>query len=130
HYFATPSPGGPNTSNYFAFVADTKFSQDRRLYDTNFSVIVTSATPGVTIRYTTNCSAPSLTNGFLYSGPISINGTTVLRARAFRDGFEPTDIDTQTYIFLDQVLVQNGAGFPSTWGSATADYEMDPNVVN
>jgi len=130
HYFTTPSPGGPNTSNYFAFVEDTKFSQDRGFYDTNFSLVITSATPGVTIRYTTNCSAPSETNGFVYSGPIPIAGTTIVRARGYRDGFEPTDIDTQTYIYLDQVIHQTGAGFPGTWGSATADYEMDPNVVN
>lgn len=130
HYFATASPGRPNTSNFYAFVADTKFDHDRGFYDTNFLVTISSATPGVTIRYTTNFSAPSLTNGFDYSGPVPITGTTVLRARAFRDGFEPSDIDTQTYIFLDQVLRQTGAGFPPTWGSAAADYEMDPNVVS
>jgi len=130
HYFATPSPGAINTSNFFAFVADTRFNHDRGFYDTNFSVTITSATPGVTIRYTTNCSAPNATNGFVYSGPIPITGTTVLRARAFRDEFEPSDVDTQTYIFLDQVVVQTGAGYPTTWDpGVVADYEMDPNVV-
>ncbi len=130
HYFATPSPGAINTSNFFAFLADTKFRHDRGFYETNFSVTITSATPGVTIRYTTNCSAPSASNGLVYSWPIPITGTTVLRARAFRDQFEPSDIDTQTYIFLDQVILQTGAGYPTTWGAGvTADYEMDPNVV-
>src|SRR6185503_20091246 len=42
---------------------------------------------------------------------------------------------TQTYIFLDDVLVQSAAtippGYPAQWGAFTAaDYDMDPQIVN
>jgi len=88
-YFATPSPGALNTSGFFAFVADTRFSHDRGFYETNFSLSITSATPGVTIRYTTNGTVPSLTNGYTYTGSLPISGTTVLRAAGFKDGYQP-----------------------------------------
>src|SRR5262249_51499518 len=66
HYFATPSPGAVNGSGFFAFVGNLKFTPGRGWFDnTNFSVTITSATPGVTIRYTTNGSAPTPTNGLL-----------------------------------------------------------------
>ncbi|NQU25716.1 MAG: CotH kinase family protein, partial [Candidatus Nealsonbacteria bacterium] len=58
--------------------------------------------------------------------------TTVLRAAALKEDMRPSNIDTQTYIFAGHVVEQpvNPPGFPSVWGSATADYEMDPDVVD
>src|SRR5207247_7554513 len=54
---------------------------------------------------------------------------------AFLDGFEPSNVDTQTYIFADDVIRQspNGEtppGWPDTWGANVVDYGMDPNMVN
>ncbi len=39
-------------------VADTQFSVLRGLYQAPFQVVVSSATPGATIRYTLDCSDP------------------------------------------------------------------------
>src|SRR5262249_9102246 len=108
HYFATPSPGAVNGSGFFAFVGNLKFTPGRGWFDnTNFSVTITSATPGVTIRYTTNGSAPTPTNGLLYTGPIPVRSTTLLRAVGYRDGFEPTEVETHSYLFLDQIQRQS-----------------------
>ncbi|MFN7138574.1 MAG: CotH kinase family protein, partial [Limisphaerales bacterium] len=133
-YFGTPTPGAPNSTNSVAFVADTKFSHDRGFYDTPFSLVITTRTASATIRYTTNGSPPSLTNGFTYSGPLPINQTTVLRAAAFRTGFQPSNVDTHTYIFVNDVVLQStnsalASGFPATWGNHRVDYGMDPRVV-
>ncbi|MCH9022768.1 MAG: CotH kinase family protein, partial [Planctomycetes bacterium] len=137
-YFANPTPGAANDPNFVEFVADTKFSVDRGFYDASFSVIITSATPGATIRYTTSGSAPTETSGTVYSGPISIATTTTLRAAAFKAGFQPTNVDTQTYIFLSDVITQDGSGLPafaSFWCKPLAqdgnppDWEMDPEIV-
>ena len=132
HYFATPTPGAPNLSEYFAFVADTRFDHDRGFYDAPFDVAITTETPGATIRYTLDGSAPAAGTGTVYAGPIRIAKTTVLRAAGFKDGFEPTNVDTQTYIFPDDVIHQPAApaGFPTDWNGTPADYEMDPTVVN
>lgn len=134
-YFATPSPGGFSSAGYVAFVSDTKFSVDRGFYGTPFSLSITTATAGATIIYTTNGSTPSLSNGNVYSGPLSISGTTVIRAAAFKTGYLPSDVDTETYIFVNDVVRQSptGAtppGWPATWGANVVDYGMDPDVVN
>jgi hypothetical protein len=129
-YFPNPTPGAGNSETCLReVVADTKFSHDRGFYDAPFSVSVTTRTHDATIRYTTDGSTPSETRGRTYHGPISISTTTTLRAMAFKPGSLPTDVDTQSYIFLADVVRQTGAGFPDTWGHKGADYEMDPLVV-
>jgi len=131
-YFSTATPGQFNVSGAMNIVADTNFSVDRGFYDTPLELAITCETPGVTIHYTLDGSAPSETHGNEYFVPIRIQTTTCLRAMAFRPGWMSTNVDTQTYIFLDDVIHQPGDpfGFPDRWGSTTADYEMDPEVVN
>ena len=131
-YFSSATPGRFNAAGAVSIVADTKFSADRGFYDTPFSVTITSETPGATINYTTDGSAPTETHGYEYMAPVPIQTTTCLRAMAFKPGWMPTDVDTQTYIFLDHVIHQPDypVGFPTTWGSWPSEYGMDPDVVN
>ena len=131
-YFTTATPGKFNVSGAIDLVADTKFSQERGFYDAPFLVSITTETDGATIHYTTDGSTPTEVYGQPYTGPIPITKTTCLRAIAFRPGWISTNVDTQTYIFLADVISQpaNPAGFPATWGSTTADYAMDSRVVN
>ncbi|MCK5000066.1 MAG: lamin tail domain-containing protein, partial [Anaerohalosphaera sp.] len=77
---------------------------------------ITTKTPGASIIYTLDGSAPTLTNGTQVpsSGPdtiptatVQISSTTVLRAAAFKDTFHPSNTDTQTYIFLDDIIASN-----------------------
>ncbi len=128
-----------------ARVADTKFSVDRGFFDSPFIVEISTRTPGALIRFTTDGSEPSLANGQDYNAPLIINTTTVLRAAAFKEGLDPTDVDTHTYLFLHEVIRQTGAGLPVYWGDLgtfdtapgnldaglyAADYAMDPDVVD
>ncbi|HUF74822.1 MAG TPA: CotH kinase family protein, partial [Longimicrobiales bacterium] len=106
-YFQNPTPGAPNDpSGVIDFVGDTKFSVGRGFFEEPFEVEITSATPGAQVRYTLDRSAPTATTGLAVEGPLRITATTVLRAAAFKQGFAPTNVDTQTYIFLDDVLKQ------------------------
>ena len=130
-YFSLPTPNSRNSSSaVVGFVADTKFSHHRGLYSEPFSVEIATATPGAIIRYTTDGSAPTLGNGAEYPGSpgILIRGTTALRATAFLDGYEPTIVDTQTYLFPDHVPDQPRvpAGFSTSWTGW--DYEMDRDL--
>ncbi|MEM7392578.1 MAG: chitobiase/beta-hexosaminidase C-terminal domain-containing protein [Verrucomicrobiota bacterium] len=140
-YMIDPTPGAFNTTNGFTNVLkDTFFNPDRGFYDAPFFVTVGVNVSNVMIRYTTDGSEPTLANGMDYPGGpgIPISETSTLRARAYKTGFAPTDVDTHTYIFLDQVVMQptNPPGFPPTWGTdsevglVVADYEMDPEVVS
>lgn len=131
-FFGYPSPGQTNQGGFPGIVADTKFSRDRGFYNAPFSVAITTDTAGATIRYTTDASTPTETHGQVYTGPVQISTTTCLRAAAFKTGWMPTNVDTHTYIFLDDVIRQpeHPAGFPTSgWGHAGPDYEMDPIVV-
>ena len=143
-YFATPTPGAANGAVDFAdFVRDTKFSVDRGLFEKPFSVEITTATEDATIYYTTDGSSPSANNGTLYAAPVPVTTTTLLRAVGTKPGFVSSGVDTQSYIFLADVIQQPAApaGFPSTWGidnstnngstglPRPADYEMDSRVL-
>jgi hypothetical protein len=140
-WFVDATPGLINNSEYyFGVVADTKFSVDRGFFENPFSLEIKTDTDGAKIYYTFDCSEPSPYNGILYTGPILITNTTVVRARAFKDGYKPTNIDTHTYIFLSDVIYQ-AAGwdattnntpppyFPKSWGRNRVDYGMDPVVI-
>ncbi|MFT4548999.1 MAG: hypothetical protein ACI9MB_002969, partial [Verrucomicrobiales bacterium] len=103
-FFLNPTPGSENAGGFTNFVADTSFSIDRGFYDTPIAVAITSATPGAEIRYTTNGAKPAANSGSIYTGPISISQTTVLRAAAFKANHVPTNVDTHTYIFPAEVI--------------------------
>jgi hypothetical protein len=138
-FFATPTPGTTNGVGYLGVVKDTAFSADRGFYDAPFSVTLASPTEGALIRYTTDGTKPSATEGTLYAGPVTISNTCPLRAVAYKAGWLPTDVDTHSYIFVDQVARQprDPPGWPSDWGpdanvptnAIPSDYEMDPRVV-
>ncbi len=138
-YFTAPTPGAPNSGGvtYDGYVLEPVAAPGRGFYDAPFDVFLSSGTPGAQIRYTLDGSPPSATSGTLYTGPFQISGSAsravvTLRAIAYRSGFLPSRVSTYSYIFVDHVLTQprNPSGFPSTWNSQTADYEMDPDVVN
>ncbi|WP_026905091.1 BNR-4 repeat-containing protein [Pedobacter glucosidilyticus] len=48
-------------------------------------VEITCPTSNTTIRYTTDGSLPTATNGTVYTGPITINNSVTLKARAFHN---------------------------------------------
>ena len=138
-FFSSPTPDATNGVGFLGFVADTSFSIDRGFYTNAFNTIITVPTMGATLVYTTDSSEPSLSNGIQIIGSItnfpsatiSITNTTVLRARAFKTNFEPSNTDTHSYIFLSNVIQQpaNPANFPATWDDVNADYEMDPDIT-
>ena len=148
-FFATPTPGAANNSTaYPGVVKDTSFTIDRGFYSTPFDLTLDTNTNGATIRYTTDGSLPTPDHGniFIPGSPLSITTTSNIRAIAYRDGWLPTNVDTHTYIFVDDVVQQpaDPAGWPSDWGYDSqvdsndgagngivpSDYEMDPRVVN
>ncbi|MGC9326386.1 MAG: chitobiase/beta-hexosaminidase C-terminal domain-containing protein, partial [Candidatus Hinthialibacter sp.] len=131
-YFMPPTPGSQNGPGVWGFVEDVAISQAHGFYDEPFTVTLSTPTDHASIRYTTDCSDPTEAHGLLYSGPITIDRLTPLRAAAFKPGFESSNIATQTYLFLDDVLQQDRPeGYPSAWGNnVSADYAMDPDVIN
>ncbi len=143
-YFETPSPGRPNgLVSYAGFSAPVRASVGRGFFDQPFDVDLTTDTVGSTIVYTTDGSPPSSTNGIVVpaassavtpSTTVRVSATTTLRSAVIKDDFLPSGIDTQTYIFLVDVIDQPAIppGWPTdsaSWGGFRPDYEMDPDVV-
>lgn len=137
-YLKEATPGAANKSAWAGAVADTRFSVDRGFYEAgeSLSVRITCETPGAVIRYTLDGSTPTPSNGFTHTAPISVGSTTCLRAAAFREGWLASNVDTHTYIFLDDVIRQSPNGeAPAGWpfGSVNGqvfEYGMDPDIVD
>ena len=136
-HFAEATPGRANNEEWWHYVEDTTFSHDRGFYTAPFDLAISTDTVDAQIYYTTNGTSPLMDNGSIhadateYTAPITIGTTTVVRAVAVKATWAPTNVDTQTYLFLNDVINQpaNPTGFPSAWGGTTADYQMDPDVV-
>lgn len=128
HFFSTPTPGAPNTSD--TWQPDLTFSVPHGFYDQPFALTLSTTTPGATIYYTVDGSAPSASNGAVYSSPINISKTTAVRAVSIIGGQAGVS-STESYIFLDNVINQSNTqpGLPTSWGAQTADYAMDPRIT-
>ena len=68
----------------------------------SYSVTLQCATDGATIRYTTDGSEPSASST-AYSAPITITGTTTIKAVAFADAYLESETFTQTFTLTGTV---------------------------
>jgi len=137
-FYTSPSPGAANSGGQSGIVAPVEFSVDHGFYTSTQQVVLDTATPSATIRYTTDGSTPSASNGTaLQPGQsISISSTTTLRAAAVRNGWITSTSETRTYLFADDVIRQP-ASTPSGWPSRCESpcdqvmiYGMDQRVVD
>jgi hypothetical protein len=101
-FFSIPTPGFyNNTVAYDGIVFyQPKFSVRGGFYDDSFEVVL-DAIDGE-VRYTTDGSFPSITSS-IFTGPISINSTTILRAAVFLPNFIQGKTATQSY-FINEDL--------------------------
>ena len=130
-YFTTATPGVFNVPGAQGVVEEVWYSHERGFYDTPFPLILSTGEDGADIRYTIDGSQPTITHGFTYTSPINVSQTTTVRAVAVKPGWLDSVVEAHTYLFLDDVILQSASppGFPSTWGSTSAEYGMDPDVV-
>ena len=124
-YFV-PTPGAANGTRFDGVVRDTVFSVKRGFYNTPQSVAITSATADAEIRYTLDGSTPTATTGTVYTGPVAISSTLVMKAAAFKAGWVPTNVDTQTYVFPADV--KSTAAAKGFLQSATINAMSDAEV--
>jgi len=98
YYFQKPTPGSPNDEQAFTGMSpEPRFSTPGGFYGSEQSIQFSVTESGVTVYYTTDGSVPDATSA-IYSSPITINHTTVLRARALVPGRIPGKTITQTYL--------------------------------
>lgn len=145
-FMTDPSPGKPNVSPdqlHAGFVPQTQVNTVGGFFEEPIQVEVTVDDPDATVYYTIDGSEPTTETGTVYSQPVTISSSTILRTAAIKPDFIPSRITTNSYIYLDDVYTQDGAGLPRTWGvmgntnngvragdPVPANYEVDPRVVN
>ena len=96
YYFTKPTPGTENgTGVAFISTTPTIETPDGVYNDVNSVDVVLSGTGE--IRYTTDGSLPTAASR-LYTGPITLNTTTVIRAASFEADKLPSDTVTAAYI--------------------------------
>ncbi len=133
--FAEPTPGAANTTTVVNNVRvsgnKVTISLPGGLYSSNRSVTLTSSGGG--IRYTLDGSNPSSTSA-LYTAPLSVTATTVLRARCFEAGKAPGPIATSTYLFgetLTNVPYISVVADPNTlFGNTIGIYKNEHETVS
>jgi len=80
--FLTPTPAASNTNPYQEYATKPTMSVAAGFYAATQNITITSPDPNITIRYTTNGTTPTVASA-LYSGPVTVSVTTVLRAKAY-----------------------------------------------
>ncbi|MGZ4157381.1 MAG: CotH kinase family protein, partial [Bacteroidia bacterium] len=114
----SPTPNAANTGVKLDYAVRPVMSVAAGFYGGTQSVTITSPGTGVSIYYTTNGSTPTPLST-LYSGPVSISATTVLRARAFSTNplVPASFIESNTYF----IGVTHTTAVVSIWGDSILD---------
>jgi len=104
-FFNNPTPGESNsTVGFIAYSSPVIFSHPGGFYEADILIEISAQDSVTEIRYTLDGSDPS-ENSSLYSQPVPVSNTKVLRARSFALGFLPGKILTNTYLFNENTTL-------------------------
>jgi len=108
-------------------VAPPAFEPEGGVYREGQTVTITCATPGATIRYTTDGSEPSKTNGKEIAGgkSIAIGSDTILKAKAWTEGLPESLVNKAFYTFAP--IPTRGL---TSWAKAGFGVTFDPEHEN
>jgi hypothetical protein len=104
-------------------------------FTTPQTVTITSSTSGATLRYTVDGSTPTSTTGTVYTGPLTINATTTVKAIAFNAGMTDSTVTSATFTITSaNVTITSADGFVNTAlsasqsGTFTAQFNASPSL--
>ena len=107
-YYSNPTPRSTNGTSSVSEALDPPHANVARgFYSRPFDLHLTSNDPRATIRYTTDGSEPTSRNGTVYSGPIRISTTRIVRAASFRTGALPSRVVTHTYLYNASAAIRS-----------------------
>ena len=134
-YYDTPTPGKANNLGFSGYAETPSFSKSSGLYSS--SVILEINVPANTqVRYTTDGSIPTLENSVLYTGPMQLDTTIVIRARAFKtDGdtaaYRPSETITASFIiqtYFTLPVISLVCDPDELWNEETGMFVAGPNI--
>ncbi|HEX7072050.1 MAG TPA: CotH kinase family protein, partial [Rhodothermales bacterium] len=131
--FLEPTPGAPNRTEGYAGdpLIAPEFSIPAGKYGSGLSVAITSL-EGAAIYYTTNGDTPTESSR-RYTGPIPINRTTTIRARAIAPGRLPSRAVTSTYLVNENsrvAVIALATDSLNLWDWETGIHVNGPNYNN
>lgn len=99
-YYSTPTPGETNGQGFVGYAEAPTFNVAGGLYErplTGKNAVTINVPANSTVRYTLDSTDPNESSP-VYAGPIEVETNTVIRARAYRDGVEASQIISETYL--------------------------------
>ena len=102
-YFGEPTPGAPNNTTptiNTEISGPVQISIDPGFYENSITVELSTSSNTEQIYYTLDGSKP-VSESSLYSGPIVIESTTVLKTRSIENGKLPGKINSSTYFISE-----------------------------
>ena len=128
------TPGGPNSEKLLGFVKPLYLSHKASHYEKPFELELETSTPGAEIRYTLNGDEPTADSGKVYTEPLAISKTTILRVAALKASYKSARVVTRTFLFLDDIIHTSDKVAPTGWpedyvNDQEMDYGMDTAIV-
>lgn len=123
NYYTSPTPSIGNrcgqdiTIDNIDGVAEPQFNPSSCLFYPSTNVEITCATEGATIRYTLDGTDPTESSP-VYSSPIFIDDDTMIKARAWKSGMNPSPVAAEMYTY------------DSSQGAPKGDYFDNPIVIS
>lgn len=97
-YFMEPTPGAYNVNPIAEIRSDTlTFSHQQGMYTTGFKLEITTSSPEIIVKYTTDGTEPSGSSPTLAS-QISVSSTVVIKAAPFYEGVKSGATYTKSFI--------------------------------
>lgn len=125
-YLQSPTPGAANSG---LRPLPPVLTPGGKFYAGVCTVTVSNPAGTGTVRYTTNGTVPTLTNGFTYSAPLSLSTTATLRMAVYVNGIG-SPVVTERYVRLGNDLLSFSSNLPlvvvHTLGTAIPE---DPQVL-
>lgn len=111
--YTVPTPGEANNFLGDGVSGRVIIDTPSKAYTGTLTVTLSMENPveGAEIRYTTNRSLPNASST-LYTGPITITGTQMIRARVFEPGKLPGETATAAYLLLSPAAAEFTSTMP------------------
>ena len=96
-------PSGVASANYALVVAAPTLSPGSGGFDSDQDVLVACSTPGATIHYSMSGNDPTESDNLVISGTtllVPVNPATTLKVKAYRTGFQPSEVISALYRLL------------------------------
>lgn len=133
-YFAQPSPGADNADGRRRVSEQPLTTAPDGVYNGVETVTVELSSPGE-IHYTTDGTVPTLDSP-VYSGPLSLSGTTVIRAIAREENALTSPVSTYSYIINENhtlpvlsLVVDDTAAFNNMWYNKLKHRDLPSNLA-